>query len=540
MAEKVIIPTPLELVGPEMLDQIRLKAKSNLYFLAKAVLGFDWLVPHIHLPLCEMLQDRSNKRSRIVLPRGWLKSTVGSIAWPIFEAIRNPNIRCLIAQNTYKNATKKLSVIKQQFESNALLRALFPEILPNTGKGATWRADALELTRSKPNAESTFEAAGTMTKVTSRHYDIIIEDDTVAPDLDDLTSGNVLPSPMDIERAIGWHRLVPPLLVDMQESWNVLIGTRWAENDLISWNEKHEPFYRAYERAAREDDNGKPCANGKIVYKERFNDTVLSQLEATMGPYMFSCLYLNLPVRAEDMVFTPSSVKYYDQEPKNLVTFTSVDTASDPDQVATDDPDDSVIITTGKDLTTGLVYVLEYDAGKFSPSEVIQKIFKHVKRWTPVKVVVEKVGYQNTLLYWLKDRMRHENVFFNLAPHQRSTRVSKKAQILGLQPLYSTGSLLFRPHMDKLLAQLWAFPMNNKDDLIDALSMQLDMWYQTEGVRKTKDVEVYGDVRTMSRMIKHFASRGNNKVTGPVGEYLLRSSHSLDNIDIVNKSYSRS
>jgi phage terminase large subunit-like protein len=501
------LPKPSDVLDPKTLDDLRSKGRRNLYFFSKAILGFDWLVPHVHLPLCEMLQDRTTNRARVVLPRGWLKSTIASVAWPMWEAVRNPNIRVLIAQNTFKNATKKLKVIKQLFEQNVLLRALYPEVLPNLAKGSTWREDALELTRSKPAAESTFEAAGTQTKVTSRHYDIIVEDDTVAPDLDDLTSSNVLPSPIDIERAIGWHRLVPPLLVDMTLSKNVIVGTRWSEDDLISWNTKNEKFYRSYERAAREDTHGKPCSNGEIVYKERFNDEVLSQLEATMGPYMFSCLYLNLPVRAEDMLFRPDAVQYYETAPKQLAIFTTVDPASDPGEVMTDDPDDSVVMTCGKDLTTGLVYVLDYTHGKFTPSELIQHIFTHVKRWSPIKVAVEKVGYQNTLLYWVRERMRTDGLYFTVEGVSRSTRVSKFTQIQGLQPIYHSKSILFRTHMTELLTQLWAYPHTKKDDLVDCLSMQLKLWYLTEGQRKSDEKETTGDVRTVRGLIDYFNER---------------------------------
>ena len=59
-------------------DKLRRKAESDFYFFARGILGFDWLVPHIHKDLCRLLQDQENTRALIMLPRGWLKTTISS------------------------------------------------------------------------------------------------------------------------------------------------------------------------------------------------------------------------------------------------------------------------------------------------------------------------------------------------------------------------------------------------------------------------------------------------------------------------------
>ena len=163
------------------------------------------------MPLCEKLENyKENTRMQFVLPRGWLKTTLCSQAYPMWRACKDPSIRVLLTQNTYKNAVSKLKPIKANFESNPLLRTLFPEVLPNNR--STWTGDSLCLNRPKAFNESTFEAAGVRTQVTSRHYDIIIEDDTVAPDFDELGGQALLPTKDQVEQAIGWHRLASPLL----------------------------------------------------------------------------------------------------------------------------------------------------------------------------------------------------------------------------------------------------------------------------------------------------------------------------------------
>jgi len=192
-------------LDPETIDRVRRKAQGNLFFLARAILGFKDLDPKIHKPTCDALQDfKTNTRLTLEFPRTWFKSTLVSISYSIFRIINNPNIRILIAQSTHANACKKLQAIKSIFEKNDLFRALFYNILPD--RNCRWSNECLEVRRTAAHPEGTLEAAGVGTATTSRHYDLIIEDDTIAPKKDDMTGIVQQPTRMDIEKAIGWHK----------------------------------------------------------------------------------------------------------------------------------------------------------------------------------------------------------------------------------------------------------------------------------------------------------------------------------------------
>jgi predicted phage terminase large subunit-like protein len=457
------------------LDSLRQKATESLYIFSKGILGHDWLLRRIHRPLCEMLQDSNNTRLRIILPRGWLKSTICSISLPLWLAVRDPNVRVLVVQNTFTNACKKLAAIRACVEENALFRTLWPDLLPD--KGCTWKTEALCLKRTKAHPESTFEAAGTRTKVTSRHYDVIIEDDTVAPDLDDLSLSNMCPTKEDVDQAIGWHRLVPPLLVNPRSSRNIIVGTRWFLHDLLSWNTDNESQFKGYERSCREGPDGEPDPKGRITYPERFDETDLQGLHDALGSYMFSCLYLNTPVRSEDMTFRQEWFDYYVTEPQHLINYTTVDPGGDPEDTK-GNPDYNVVMTTGKDLSSGRIYVLDYFHERCNPGELIGAIFRHYKKWHPVKVVVEGVAYQKSLGYWIRERMRKQAEFFNLE-FLTHGKASKGSRIQSLQPIIQTKTLVFRKWMTELVNELTSFPLGAHDDLADALAMQQGMWQVT-------------------------------------------------------------
>jgi predicted phage terminase large subunit-like protein len=471
-------------------EALRERAKSSMYFFAKGILGYGWIVPHIHGSLCAALEDPQNTRLMFVLPRGWLKTTLCTISYSMWRSIKRPDIRILLTQNSSTNACKKLAVIREQWEKNVLLRALFPELLPS--RSNTWKADSVCLTRAASFAESTYEAAGTSTRVVSRHYDVVIEDDTVAPDLDELGNEELAPTHDDVQKAIGWHRTnVLPLLNNPLTDTVIIVGTRWYDQDLIRYVMDNEPQYKVITRACRELD-GKPDAAGELTYPERFNDAVLQELEVNLGPYMFNCLYMNRPVRSEDMAFKPHWFQYYENLPAStaLAIYTTIDTATDPAMAKTPTTDYSVVMTCGKDLGTGQIYVLEYFRARCNPGELCDAVLSHVLKFKPVCVAFQNVTFERSVVYWLRELMRRTGHFFALQPLDFPNRKDgKETRIAGLQPLFSNGVISVKPHMKELISELLKFPLGKNDDIADALSMQLVLWKST---RSNKEI-FYGD-----------------------------------------------
>lgn len=508
-------PSQGKTLTPEDLRLIREEAEGSLYFFAKAILGYEDFVPHIHGPICTLLEQyESNPRLRILLPRGWFKTTLVSIAYPMWRVIRDPNITILIAQNTYKNALAKLAAIDNHFRKNGLFRALWPELLPD--KSCTWRSDAMCVRRQSSVPEATFECAGVKTQVVSRHYDIIIEDDTVAPDLDELGEENLAPTKDDIEQAIGWHKLVTPLLVHPMKSQNIVVGTRWFERDLLSWVEENEPSFKSYVRAARET-NGLPDEDGDPAWPERFSLDVLASIKAALGPYMYSCLYLNKPVVSADMTFRPEWFQYYDTEPQDTIRYTTVDLATDPEHLKGKVQDYNVVMTCSKSLITGCVFVLAYDRFRGNPGEVIDAVFKHVRLYKPIKVGVETVAYQQTMLYWLKEKMKDQNCWFQV--EALTSRTSKAQRIIGLQPLVHAGVLKFKPWMKVLVSELTTFPHGAFDDLADCLSMQLKLWSLTRSL-KERQPDQFEDPLSVDAAIRAMREKLEGDKTNPVADML--------------------
>jgi predicted phage terminase large subunit-like protein len=485
-------------LSQEALDKLRYKAKNSLFFLARAILGFKELDVNIHKPICVALQNYTkNNRMMVVLPRSWFKSSIASIAYPIWRAINNPNVRILIAQNSMTNAKKKIFAIKQIFEGNDLFRALFPDLLP--GKDTPWSAECLVVRRTLNDPEGTFEPAGTGTAVTSRHYDVIIEDDTVAPDFDQMTGDIQQPTTLEIEKSIGWHKMCHPLLLHPTRSQILVVGTRWAEEDLIGWIMKKSPGYKIMTRSAFERPGciGEPLDEdlGGIAIWERFNSAVLSELRSSLGDFMFSLLYLNIASSSLNIIFKREYFRYYEKLPENLLFCTSVDPAPSDSNSSNTDSDYSVVLTTALNPNTSTVYIVYYDRVRTDPGGLIDKIFYHYNAYKPVMVKVESVAYQRTLNYWIRKRQESENNRFYIDEVKKVSN-SKAARILALQPWFAANRVYMKAEHSSLERELLAFnPLKSTsahDDIIDALAMQADFWSKNIEINNVSDEKADG------------------------------------------------
>jgi len=459
-------------LSQDTIKQIAEKGRQSLFFLAKAILGFDRFTKEIHKPICDMVQDyKNNTRNVLVLPRGWYKSTLATIAYPIWRAINNPEVRILLVQNTYTNACGKLGAIKQIFESNDLFKLLYPEILPDND--CIWAKDAATVKRRGAYPEATWEAAGTGTQKTGQHYDLIIEDDTVSPSKDNLTGAMMQPTQAEIEKAIGWFRLGTPLLIEPLDSQRIVVGTRWAEGDLLGYIIEKHPEFNELTRAVKEID-GVPNVDGEIQWPERFNQVVLDALEVDLGPYMYSALYMNHPTSASNQVFKRDWINYYQTLPRDLLYVTAVDLAS-ADKEETTDPDYNVVMTCGINQKNGHVYLVHYTRKRMSPSAVINTIFDHHRAYKPVKVIIEGIGYQRTIKHWIEQKQRKLNQMFwidVITGH----KMSKVDRVRGLQPFFAANRIFIRPDHSEFERELLAFPKGRHDDLPDTMSMMLDFF----------------------------------------------------------------
>jgi len=447
------------------LEDLRGKVLGNFSYFTQLFLDPAYYDDVFHTGVCEFMQT-SGPNKLIVLPRTFLKTTIAAAMYSLWKATRDPTIRILITSNTTPNAKKTLRTVRDIVENNQYYQLLFPDVIPNFSK-VRWSDECACLKRPVDHPEGTFEAAGIGSNIIRRHFNVIIEDDTVAPKKDELTGEEAMPSKDDIEKAVGFHKLTIPLLID-EDDERIVIGTRWASYDLINHviGLKEADVY------------DKPCFNedGSPLYK-RFSRKRLDAIKVGMGTYMFSMLYLNKPLAKEFMSFNPDWYRYYEEEelPEDGTTIVTIDPADPP--TGKKSQDYSAIVSV-KHTKKGL-YIRRYRRQRVSGKQLIDSAFQVADIDGAIKIRIETNRYAHLEAAFREAMAMHDKHYIIEAVKAKT--IAKEARIKDrLSPLFENGVVYMKRGMRELEEELTTFPYGKHDDLIDALSWQITRYMPRE------------------------------------------------------------
>jgi len=470
----------------------------------------DYLTEEVHLPLCNFLQKQIPLKKLVELPRGFLKTTVASVYYSIWRAINEPAIRILITQNTFDNAAKRVHEIRSIFEKDELFRALYPELIPDfNSKSTRWSDECAEINRPKTFPEGTFEAAGVGTKITSRHYDIIIEDDLVAADASDLSGEDIAPNMEDVQKAIGWHKMATNLAINPKTLERIHVGTRWFQEDIINYVKNNEAGYAKFFM----DVYGRKFIGEEkteeAIYPLRFPNEILEEQKVDLGVYMFATQKLLDPMPLERMVFKPQWIRYFDIAP-DTTDMLLIDPAIGESKRHCD----CAFIVAGG-AANGLMYIKENIAGHYNLAEQIKLAFALIRKYGIHKLVVENIAYQEALAQSIENERDkvddngvkvNEDVHFSVIRETPGGKDSKESRIRGLIPFFQAGRILFAKNLKKLEKQLREFPYGTKRDSIDLLGyVPRNMGFSK--IRKEK--EIY-DPNSFEAIIKQLKNKANS------------------------------
>ena len=105
----------LEASSATQVEFLRQTARDHFYIFCKFFVGLKDVNPTTHGDMISCLQECPS-RALIVMPRGTFKSSIGSVAYPMWRLVKNPDLRILIDSEIYKNSTKFLREIKAHME----------------------------------------------------------------------------------------------------------------------------------------------------------------------------------------------------------------------------------------------------------------------------------------------------------------------------------------------------------------------------------------------------------------------------------------
>lgn len=471
-------------------EDVRNMCRKSLFVAARVLCNFKDMTPEFHGKMSAWVESniRSDKRKMLILaPRGHLKSSLISIAGSIWMVINNPEVRILIVQASSQKVTELMQSIKGIVTGDSFGH-YFPELVPEKGR---FSDIAVELPRKGVYSEPTISARGINSTIVGGHYNVHI--------LDDIIDENIASSEVDMDRVRRWFKNSPPLFVTPREGIRLMVGTRWAMNDVYQ-TVKNMGTHAVWEIGCYGDDRsdgiGLDVKHGEPVWPERFDSIALEgQRRDISDDVVWSFQYLNVPVVEGLRRFTNDHIQYFNwrEYGKTLVADNRLYSISDMDVRLCVDPalgetaesDLFAITVCGWHRNSAFAFILDIFQGRIDPRQQVEKIIELAKKWHPRSVGIEQAGYQYALKTFLTERMRQLDTWFYVEGLKHAG-VRKSKRIEALQPYFANSQVFLQRSHGELIKQLLGFQPKpdgstglQHDDLIDSLAYHPVFWKGT-------------------------------------------------------------
>src|SRR5712672_2090463 len=239
---------------------------GHIDLLASHILGYEVRPFHHHLI---SFQESVDDTCLQLAPRGYGKSTILTITRAVFEILRNPNVRILIAANTQLQAEVFLREIKAHFERNERVREYFGNFVSED----KWDTREIVVApRTSTAKESTITCVGVGGPVASRHYDLIIADDLIDEE-------NARTETQRDRVKTWWYQTLLPCCEP--DGRIFVIGTRYHHLDLYGhlMRNEHAEKYQIIPSLA---------ADGTTPWPEKFSIEWLEERKRQAGSIIFN------------------------------------------------------------------------------------------------------------------------------------------------------------------------------------------------------------------------------------------------------------
>lgn len=446
----------------QKIQELKDRAENDSYFFCKEILGYKDMEVQPHKELCDYMLKWNKRKKLVLLPRGSFKSTVVTVGHTLHALCYNPNLRIMIATENYNNSVLYLKEIKEQMERNDTLKLIYGNMVPEGGRDGLWTKNEITIaTKTRVGGkEPSIQTSSLGTTKVGLHYDLLI--------LDDLVSNTNTNTQEQMQKVIDYYKYL--LSIADPGARIILVGTRYHYGDLYAYIQEHEQDnFDILVRGAYNED-------GSLYFPTRLTEEFLTEQRKSQGSWIFSCQYQNQAVDSENAVFKEEHIQYFENPPKALNYFITIDPAATVNKTS----DYTAILVIGIDPHSN-IYILEAHQVKQDVSEWIDLVFRKVDEYDVSTVSLETNSWQRTYKHAFQQEMDKRKFYFPIheAGNGINTR-SKEARIGGLVPLFEQGKIFLRKSQTALIDQILRFPKAKNDDLLDALKDILPIMYPAD------------------------------------------------------------
>lgn len=359
---------------------------------AKLVLGLE--MPQAQR---EWTRHFFEKRFFHAAPRDHGKSTLYSFVLPLWEMVRDPHVRILLVSKSVHLASRFVTTLRQEIETNARIRYLYGALKPE--KPRAWNRYSLFLTRERNIREPTVTALGLFGSCAGLRADLIVADDIIDSELCYFRRQR--------DRVHQWFlsELTPVMEAD---SRMLVVGTRKHYDDLYARLVANPAYEHRIDRAILDEESK------KVLMPERWNYDRLVEDREEIGTVLFNREKQNLVIDSGTALFRrewleacldPTRVLGA-APPSGLIVVQGVDLAavSDPHRALEQDTDYSVVVTLAVGPDGRFLLVDIWMERGLTPEALLQNLIAIGNRYRPRLVAVENNAFQHWIEAELANR----------------------------------------------------------------------------------------------------------------------------------------
>jgi phage terminase large subunit-like protein len=412
-------------------------------------------IPEFHDEIYQYLHDE--KRLLLTAPRGFAKSYLCSVFYPLWSLLYQEKKKILIISASEDKAIEFLRMIKTELESNKLIKAFFGTLISKK----KWTESNIIT-----NTGIEIKAKGAEGQIRGYRPDLII--------LDDIETEDSVATPERRRKLETWifKAAFNSLTPNGQFVW---VGTILTHLALINeylekdngWVKKR---YQAYREGIQEE--------SYELWPELWPHDRLQQQKREIGSMFFSTEFMNDPLADETAPIKQHMIREWTEQNELPPTMNSV-IILDPAYADHQGADEKVAVRIGFD-SRNRRYLLDLIHTRESQNSYIHQI---INLWQQNKSNVTAVGIPKGAEGAFWNSFKNEcdllgasaipiaelkNSFTNSAGVSRRNKTARV--IMALQPIFEQGRYLIGRHHGAAKDQLLSIGSSKHDDIVDAMA----------------------------------------------------------------------
>jgi predicted phage terminase large subunit-like protein len=474
------------------LPLLREELRNDLFLFARAVFGFRDLKPELHGRMAQIVANWGVspewRRLMFQVPREFFKTSLLTRANSLWQLTREPHLPVAVFNEREQNPKKWGRSMKEVVSGNKLYHLLFPEMCPpGIGPNAAstmprdwrWRDDMFDLPGREPGEpEASWTGMGTGSGSTGGHWPKIV--------VDDMIGREAANSDAMMRDAYDFADKLPYLQRPAERGLVMVACTTWTYSDVYTYLIR-KYGYVVYKRRALED--------GESIFPEKLTTAELLHMQER-DPFGFNAQMMLNPMPGRDQSLPPDILRwgsvrdddfvietqFYDKSAceahlsnaPQVIPLSQMHKAILLDPAPTDDRTKDPhsrhgVVVAGMDAW-GRRYVLETQATRDEPYELINLLFRLAAKWGLSTVAVEEVVFALIYRHWLQRESRLRDHHLQVVPVKPGRR-DKGTRIMGLSPAARSGHVYVNRQSTRPFYQEWIeYPYGETEDVLDAAS----------------------------------------------------------------------